>query len=137
MKRVMTLVLLLLCTAFAGRAQEADYSVDRVRHEFGELASGKSYTAVFIVTSAGEAPLVLIDAQTGCKCTKAAFAKKPLRKGANAAVTVTFDAAEEGFFDKQIRIRTNAPGKRAVLVLRITGDVRKNSGRNEKQLVNE
>lgn len=123
MKRYLTMLALLLCTAFAGRAQEADYSVDRIRHDFGKLASGKSYTTTFTVTSAGMAPLVLIDAQTGCKCTKAEFGKKPLRRGEKVSVTVTFDAAEEGFFDKQIRIRTNVPGKRAVLMLRVTGDV--------------
>ena len=123
MKRTAILAAALSCMAFAGRAQ--DYSVDRVRHEFGELAAGGSYTATFTVTSADAAPLVLIDAQTGCKCTKAAFGKKPLRKGEKAPVTVTFEAVEEGFFDKQIRIRTNVPGKRAVLVLRISGDVRK------------
>lgn len=124
MKRLTLLAALLLGTTLTCRAQGADYTVDRLRHEFGALAAGMKCSTSFTVSSTGEAPLVLIDAQTGCKCTKATFGKKPLRKGEKTIVTVTFDATERGAFDKQIRIRTNASGERAVLVLRITGNVK-------------
>lgn len=122
MRRVTILLALLLGTAFGCRAQDAAYTLDRTRHDFGELAAGKTSVTTFTVTSTGTAPLVLINALTGCKCTKAAFPKKPLRKGETAVVTVTFDAVEPGFFDKQIRVQTNAARK---LILRITGTVKK------------
>lgn len=122
MRRVTILLALLLGTAFGCRAQDAAYTLDRTRHDFGELGAGKTYATTFTVTSTGTAPLVLIDAQTGCKCTKAAFPKKPLRKGGTAVVTVTFDAVEPGFFDKQIRVLANTNKK---IVFRITGTVKK------------
>mgnify|MGYP005962828603 CR=1 FL=1 len=122
MKKCLVILIFLLCTAFVGRAQSVNYTTDRTRHDFGELVAGKTYTTTFTVTSTGASPLVLINAQTGCKCTKATFPKKPLQKGEKTTVTVTFDAAEPGFFDKQILVRTNMTKK---LAFRITGTVKK------------
>lgn len=122
MKKCLAILVFLLCTAFAGYSQGVDYTTDRVRHDFGELAIGKTYTTTFTVTCTGSSPLVLIDATTGCKCTKASFPKKPLRKGEKTVVTVTFDADEAGVFDKLIQVRTNAAKK---LTFRIAGSVKK------------
>lgn len=122
MKKGLAIVVFLLCTALGCRAQGVDFTTDRARHDFGELAAGKTYTTTFTVTSTGASPLVLIDATTGCKCTKASFPKKPLRKGEKAVITVTFDADQVGVFDKQIQVRTNAAKK---LAFRINGSVKK------------
>lgn len=125
MKRLLILGALLFGAVCATAAGDVDYTVDRTRHDFGKLAAGNTYTTTFTVTATGDAPLVLVDAQTGCKCTKAAFPKKPLRKGETVTVTVTFEAIEGGFFEKQIVVRTNAPEPVRNLKFRVTGVVKK------------
>lgn len=122
MKKALAILVLSLCTALGCRAQGVDFTIDRERHDFGELAAGKSYTTTFTVTSTGASPLVLISATTGCKCTKASLPKKPLRKGEKATITVTFDADQGGTFNKLIQVRTNSAKK---LTFRIIGIVKK------------
>lgn len=116
----------LMWTATAAQqTAPADYALDRTTFELGEMSLGKSYKALFTVTSTGDKPLVLLDAQTNCSCTKAEFAKKPLRKGDKTTITVVFEAREAGVVRKKVRVRTNAPGKRAAFELTISGSVKK------------
>lgn len=125
MKKWLSLLLMLFCTSLTCYGQGAAYTLDRTRHDFGELSKGKTYTATFELKSSGSEPLVLIDALTGCKCTKVTFPRKPLRKGHKATITVTFSADEVGAFDKLILVRTNAPDVKAKMSFRVFGTVKK------------
>lgn len=123
---IVLLLALILGAVSPGWAQSAQtaYTIDRTQHDFGTVEQGKTYRTTFSVTSTGSGPLVLLDAKVNCQCTKIDFPGKPLRKGEKAVVTVTFEAKDAGIFNKTVRMLTNASGRQAAFVLRITGVVK-------------
>ena len=101
---------------------KAGFTLERTEHDFGQVALGDTVSTVFKV-KAGDAPVVLLSAATDCGCTRAEFAKRPLRPGDTAQVKVVFAAKDKGNFRKTVRLRLHAGGRKHTVALVVRGTV--------------
>lgn len=91
-------------------------------HDFGSIKEADGpVTHVFEFTNTGSEPLVIINVNASCGCTRPEYPKEPVMPGKKGKIKVTFNpAGRPGEFSKEVKIRTNG-SKRPVL--RITGTV--------------
>ena len=105
------------------RTDSAGFTLDRTEHDFGRVALGDTVSTAFRVTAQG-GPVVLLSATTDCGCTRAEFAKRPLRDGESAQVKVIFAASKDrGNFRKTVRLRLHAGGRERIVELIVKGTV--------------
>ncbi len=97
-------------------------SFDKVLHDFGAMQKGKGQEVVFNFTNTTSTPLVIVDAEVNCKCTKVKYDKRPVMPGGKGTITVSYDAKQTGTFYKRITLRNNIYPQG--LVLTIKGEVR-------------
>lgn len=123
MKRLFLACLLSLLSAFRIYASEPDVAglvPDRTEHDFGDVKLGTTSRVRFNI-KAQSAAVVILSAATNCECTKAAYPKKPLRRGEEGEIEVSFEARETGYFRKTITVRYNADGRGRTLRLTVSG----------------
>ena len=126
MKRIISLFTLVLMSAVAfnimAAGNGAEMTFSSKVHDFGTIkeANGPvSYTFEF--TNTGNEPLVIVNVNASCGCTRPEYPKEPIMPGKKGKIKVTFNpAGRPGEFSKEIKIRING-NKRPVL--RITGTV--------------
>ncbi|PWG79582.1 DUF1573 domain-containing protein [Pararcticibacter amylolyticus] len=101
--------------------QQPEFKFEKETNDFGKIAQGKPVTYEFKFTNIGEQPLILSDVQSSCGCTVPKFTRVPVKKGDSGVITVTFNAAAPGSFNKLLTIKSNA--KTPVKYLYIKGEV--------------
>ena len=125
MKRII-FTLIAICVASVGFMMKADggpvMTFEEKIHDFGtinEVDGPVSYSFEF--TNTGDEPLVIINANASCGCTRPEYSKEPIRPGKKGKIKVTYNpAGRPGEFDKEVKIRING-NKRPIL--RVTGVV--------------
>ena len=90
-------------------------------HDFGKIKQGVPATATFTFTNTGTQPIVISEAKASCGCTVPEFSKEPVAPGAKGIVKATYNAANAGFFDKDVTIMSNASA--IDVKLKIKGEV--------------
>ena len=80
----------------------------------------KEQKTTFVLTNAGNKPLVVEHVNTSCGCTSVDYSKEPVRPGNSILLNVTYKADDPEHFDKTITVYCNAES--SPVVLRITGD---------------
>lgn len=101
-------------------------TVDQTVYDFGEAVEGMVVSHAFVLTNAGDSPLVFLsDPIPGCACTTAPLPKRELPPGESMELVVLFDST--GYGGKQVAegvtIYTNDPNRRLVHLL-VRGYVR-------------
>ncbi len=88
-------------------------------HDFGIIREADGpVTYEFEFQNTGDKPLVIISAKAGCGCTTPKFPKEPIRPGEKEKIKITYNpAGRPGEFNKDIKIRTNAKGKKPILTI--------------------
>jgi len=94
---------------------------DQMVHSFGEIPQSTPVTTKFVITNDGNEPLIIASAKASCGCTTPSYTQDPVLPGKTAEITVTYNAAVLGDFNKTVTVKTNA-GDQPV-VLRIDGKV--------------
>ena len=86
-------------------------AVDEPEHDFGVVALGDSDSHTFVVKNVGEAPLLLGEPITTCKCTAPeAGTGEPIAPGESTTVTLTYTPEKEANeFVQRAYIHTNDP----------------------------
>lgn len=85
---------------------------------FGKIPQGKPVTHIFEVSNTGKAPFKLDNVQASCGCTTPQWDKeKVIEAGATSFITVGYNAAAEGPFNKTITI-TYDTNKTKVMVIK-------------------
>lgn len=88
---------------------------------FGKIPQGKPVTHVFEIMNSGKDSLKITNVQAGCGCTTPEWEKdKVLAPGAGTKITVGYNAAAEGQFNKPVTITYNGTQTK---VLFIKGEV--------------
>ena len=101
-------------------------AVDNPVYDFGEIKEGMIVEHAFVISNAGDAPLVFTrKPYTTCGCTVAALPKEVLQPGESLELVATFDSSGFGgrHVRKEIRVYTNDP-QSPVTVLAMVGYVR-------------
>ena len=126
MKRII-FALIAICGASVGFIINADgngpeMTFETKTHDFGTIKEVDGpVTHTFEFTNTGNEPLVIINVNASCGCTRPEYSKEPIRPGKKGKIKVTFNpAGRPGEFDKEVKIRTNG-NKRPIL--RISGVV--------------
>ena len=119
---------LILSLALAAGACATGWSQSQITfdgarsHDFGNVRQdGGNVSHVFEFTNTGDKPLVIIDAKASCGCTQPKYPQEPIKPGERGSIRVTFvpGAQGPGEFHKTVKVRTNAPkGKKVVLAIK-------------------
>ena len=118
-----------LCAAILGftlmtalRAdQQPEFKFEKETNDFGKIPQGKPVSYEFKFNNIGEQPLIISDVQSSCGCTVPKYTSTPVKKGETGVISVTFNAAAPGSFNKLLTIKSNA--KTPVKYLYIKGEV--------------
>ncbi len=101
--------------------QQPEFKFEKETNDFGKIAQGKPVSYDFKFTNLGDQPLIIGDVQSSCGCTVPKFTSTPIKKGETGVISVTYNAAAPGSFNKALTIKSNA--KTPVKYLYIKGEV--------------
>lgn len=90
-------------------------------HDFGDLEQGREVKTVFVFKNTGTDSLYIDNVRTACGCTSPEWEDVSVAPGAMGEIAIIYDAADEGYFDKWIKVYFN--GFRKAEKLRIEGYV--------------
>lgn len=123
MKKILSLLLLLLAFSSQSLFAQAAIKFEQTSHDFGSFLEKETQHYVFKFTNTGNEPLVIHQAITSCGCTVANFTKTPIEPGKTGEVNVTYNGKGKLFgpFKKTITIRSNA--KPTIARLSIAGNM--------------
>ncbi len=88
--------------------------------DFGNIAQAKAVTTNFVFTNMGDEPLLVSDVVASCGCTASSYSKAPLLPGKSASITVTYNAANLGAFNKTVTVNFNNAGLKKILYIKGT-----------------
>ncbi len=95
-------------TPVVAKPAEETLLLKETEHDFGKIPQGKPVTTVFTVTNSGKTALKIENVQASCGCTTPEWEKdKAIEPGASSKITVGYNAAAEGPFNKTITITYN------------------------------
>lgn len=77
------------------------------KFDFGKIQQGKPVTHVFEVSNTGKESISLENVQASCGCTTPEWNRDPIAPGASKKITVGYNAAAFGPFEKAITIFYN------------------------------
>lgn len=107
MKRL-SLILLLLFAAWGGLRAQPALTLLQKGYDLGSIPEdGGTVSRVYTFRNSGNAPLVVVRAETSCTCTKADISKKPVMPGQEGTVTVTYNPRRQhgAFTRRSVPIR--------------------------------
>lgn len=119
MKRTITLIYSLLMALSV--AAQARFSSHTEQVSLGQIEWKHPTVARFVITNAGNQPLVLTYVEPDCDCSTVEWTETPIAPGEKGEIRVTFDAQLLGHFHKSVAVMTNASPQ--LLYLHITGEV--------------
>ena len=114
----MAIVACIAITAAAPAKDGAQIKFDEKAHDFGTIgAEGGAVTHVFTFTNTGTKPLIVLSATASCGCTRPEYTTDPVKPGKKGEIKVTYLPSGQplGEFNKVVRVRTNASGRRTTL----------------------
>jgi hypothetical protein len=101
-------------------AKQENLLIRETTFNFGKIPQGRPVTHDFEVVNTGSVPLVLENVQASCGCTTPEWSRDPIPPGGSQKITVGYNSAAEGPFDKSITIIYN---KGQMKMINIKGDV--------------
>ena len=83
---------------------DTDLSFKETTHDFGKIPQGKPVTTIFEATNTTKAPITLTNVVASCGCTTPAWKPGPYKPGEKFPITVGYNAANPGSFNKTVTI---------------------------------
>jgi hypothetical protein len=90
-------------------------------HDFGKIKEQQEVTHVFTFKNISTQPITLDNVRTDCGCTATDWDTAPVLPNQTGKITVSYDAAKGGFFQKKITVWIH--GQRKSERLTILGEV--------------
>lgn len=88
---------------------EAQFKFDEPNgHDFGKITQGKPVEIEMKFKNIGDKPLIIAAIEPTCGCTIAKFTSTPILKGKIGSITLTFNAAVMGQFNKAVTVKSNS-----------------------------
>jgi Protein of unknown function (DUF1573) len=100
--------------------QEDNLAMTEAGFDFGKIPQGKPVTHDFTIANSGKTELKLDNVQASCGCTTPVWKQGPYKPGEKASITVGYNAAAPGPFNKTVTITYNGG---LTKVINITGEV--------------
>ena len=92
--------------------------VDKTVHDFGTIRKNEKNPAVFMITNAGNDPLIISRISASCGCTIVTWDKQPITSGNSTTVQAEITLSEVGSFSKNLVVYCNANKSPIILTLR-------------------
>ena len=86
--------------------------------DFGKIDQGKPVSAEFEFKNPSMVPLIISSVRPSCGCTVADYPKEPVPPGKTAKISVTYNAAASGVFQKSILVTSNAADGNSTLIIK-------------------
>lgn len=90
-------------------------------YDFGIVEQGIPVSHAFEFTNEGSDPLLISNVKTSCGCTVSKYPKEPIMPGESEEISVVYNSARSGKFNKDVTVMSNAD--QASYVLSISGEV--------------
>jgi hypothetical protein len=100
---------------------EPEFKFVEETHDFGKIPQGKPVTVEMRFTNIGKQPLIISAVEPACGCTVAKYTQTPVKSGQQGTITLTYNAASPGPFNKVTTVKSNA--KTAVKMIYFKGEV--------------
>lgn len=86
-------------------------------YDFGKIPQGKPVHHVFVISNIGKTPLKLANVQASCGCTTPEWDKEnAIPAGEDGKITVGYNAASEGPFNKLITVNYNETQTKVITI---------------------
>ena len=92
--------------------------VDKMEHDFGQIAQGEPQTAVFTLTNQSQDPMIITRVKGSCGCTATAYEKEPIAPGTSTTIEATYNAKNLGQFTKTVTVQTNLSENPIILTIK-------------------
>ncbi len=115
------LVVIFCSCAATSTRNDATIGFDQIEFNFGKLQFKKETECSFEFYNTGTSPLIIYDVKPSCGCTAADWTKKPLKSRNSGEITIKYDSAFPGMFNKEVAVYFN--GQKSPVILRIKGQV--------------
>jgi hypothetical protein len=117
------LIIFMFCPVFKANGQDAAKPSSGIAWtettlDFGKIEQGKPVNAEFEFKNPSMVPLIISSVRPTCGCTIADYPKEPVQPGKSGKISVTFNAASSGFFQKSIIVSTNATEGNVSLIIK-------------------
>lgn len=89
-------------------AAEEVLKLKETEHNFDKIPQGKPVYYNFEIINTGKTALKLDDVHASCGCTTPEWSREEIAPGATAKIKVGYNAAAEGYFEKNITITYNS-----------------------------
>jgi hypothetical protein len=121
MRRLLSLGILLATCFFAGAQTTPAETQDVLKlkettHDFARIPQGKPVYYTFEIVNTGTEALKLDNVQASCGCTTPEWSREPIAPGAMAQIKVGYNAAAEGYFEKNITITYNTNQNKQLII---------------------
>lgn len=115
MKKLLNLFVLfsLSLTLFGQKAKpltvplKAQLTFQKTSHDFGNIPQWHPVSYTFKFKNTGSKPLYIYNVNRKCGCTTPRWTNGMINPGDSGDVTITFNAAEAGPFDKEMSVSCN------------------------------
>jgi hypothetical protein len=86
--------------------------------DFGKIEQGKPVAAEFEFKNPSMVPLIISSVRPSCGCTVADYPKEPIQPGKAAKISITYNAAASGVFQKSVLVTSNATEGNSTLIIK-------------------
>lgn len=126
-QRVTSILFLALAMMMAGAlsagAQDAPKNASGIAwtyttKDFGKIEQGKPVAAEFEFKNPSMVPLIISSVRPSCGCTVADYPKEPIQPGKAAKISITYNAAASGMFQKSVLVTSNATDGNTTLIIK-------------------
>ena len=93
----------------------AYFDISEQNVNFGVIPLGEKKVIELKFTNNGVKPHIITDAYVNCGCTSIDYPKEPFMPGKSGKLKISYDADEEGFFNKTITLFSNAENKKETI----------------------
>lgn len=123
MKKILLSSVFVLGAFILGKAQEIKITnYDNNTVEYGKINRSSDGKRVIKIKNIGKKPLIISNIATSCGCTVPKWTVEPIAPGKDGEITVTYNTANMGNFNKVITISSNDV-KNPSLAVKIQGTV--------------
>lgn len=85
---------------------------------YGQVALNSDGTKKFEFTNTGTKPLIVTNVMASCGCTAPEWPREPIKPGEKGTITVKYNTAIPGAFQKSIRVFSNASPEPVLLIIK-------------------
>ncbi|ULQ53069.1 DUF1573 domain-containing protein [Flavihumibacter fluvii] len=100
----------------APTAVPADPLAIAALHDFGTIPQGRPVTFDFQLTNTGKDLLKIENVSASCGCTTPKWSPDPVQPGQKSTITVGYNAAGEGIFEKSVTITYNGSQTKTIYI---------------------